>query len=73
MRKGRGLVECDLYDQLPANAKAEIDPHVCNHRLNEHKKMCLEISEDAWPKVKELIQKFRRFKKENPRLFKKPR
>lgn len=35
MRKGRGLVECDLYDRLPPGAKAEIDQYACNHRLNK--------------------------------------
>lgn len=67
MRKGRGLVEQEIYDELlkiPSCANILLD-NTCNHRINPNtNKMCVEISEDVWPQVKKIVADFKHLKKE---------
>ncbi|TSC84259.1 MAG: hypothetical protein G01um101413_554 [Parcubacteria group bacterium Gr01-1014_13] len=65
MRKGRGLVEVEIYDELlkiTGCAKILLD-NICNHRENpKTKKLCAEINEEAWPQVKKMVADFKRLK-----------
>lgn len=66
MRKGRGLVEVEIYEELlrfPEPRRLLLN-NTTNHRDNPRtKKLCAEIHEDAWPEVKEMVAKWKRFKK----------
>ncbi|MBI2108679.1 MAG: hypothetical protein HYT93_00660 [Parcubacteria group bacterium] len=69
MRKGRGLVDVDIYNELlkvPGARKLLLD-NTTNHRTNpKTNKVCAEIHEDAWPEVKEMVANWKRFKKGQP-------
>lgn len=66
MRKGRGLVDQDIYDELmhvPGARQLLLDS-TCNHRFDARsKKLRVEISEDAWPEVKRMVANWKRAKR----------
>lgn len=69
MRKGRGLVDQDIYDELmkiPGARRVLID-NTCNFRLDpKTDKVGAEISEDAWPEVKQMVLNWKRAKAGKP-------
>jgi len=69
MRKGRGLVDVDIYNELlevPGARKLLLD-NTTNHRVNpKTDRLCAEIHEDAWPEVKEMVANWKRLKKGKP-------
>lgn len=73
MRKGRGLIDQDIYKELlqvPGAAEILIE-YTTNHRFIKGKTRA-EISEDAWPEVKQMVANWKRFKKgEKQKDFKK--
>ncbi len=67
MRKGRGLVDMDIYDELMKvpGARELLFRNTTNHRLDRKTgKNRAEIHEDAWPEVKEMVRKWKIYKKE---------
>jgi len=66
MRKGRGLVDMKTYNdmlKIPGTKKIFLN-NACNHRLNRKTgKVCVEISEDAWSEVKEMVRQFKKISK----------
>lgn len=59
MRKGRGLVDQEIYDELVKipGAREILLANTCNHRFDpKTEKMRVEISEDAWPEVKQMVK-----------------
>lgn len=69
MRKGRGLIEQGLYDELvkvPGASRLLLD-NTTNFRVNPKTgKVCAEIHESAWPEVKTLVANWKRFKLGKP-------
>ncbi len=69
MRKGRGLVDQDIYDELlkvPGSRRLLIE-NTTNHRIDpKSKKLRAEIHEDAWPEVKAMVANWKRTKKGQP-------
>ncbi len=69
MRKGRGLVDQDIYDELmkiPGARRVLLD-NTCDFRLDPKTgKVRAEISEDAWPEVKQLVLNWERVKAGKP-------
>ena len=71
MRKGRGLVDQDIYDELlkVPGARQILLINTSNHRLDpKTKRLRVEISEDAWPEVKQMIVNYKRFKDGRPQI-----
>lgn len=69
MRKGRGLVDQDIYDQLMKvpGARQLLLGATCNHRFDQKtKKLRVEIAEDAWPEVKRMVANWKRIKSGKP-------
>ncbi|MDO8496460.1 MAG: hypothetical protein Q7S43_03325 [bacterium] len=65
MRKGRGLVDSDIYDELVKiqGAKEILLSSLCNFRTDPRTgKVRAEISEDAWPEVKQMVENLKRRK-----------
>lgn len=65
MRKGRGLVEMDIFNELMkiSGTRTLLLDNVTNHRENPKTgKLCAEIHEDAWPEIKQAIANWRRIK-----------
>ena len=65
MRKGRGLVDSDIYHELVKipGAKEILVSNLCNFRTDSKTgKVRAEISEDAWPEVKQMVENWKRMK-----------
>ncbi len=65
MRKGRGLVDSDIYHELVKipGAKEILVSNLCNFRTDSKTgKVRAEISEDAWPEVKQMVENWKRVK-----------
>jgi len=66
MRKGRGLVDMDIYNELlevPGSSKVLVE-NTTNHRRDPRTgKLRAEIHEDAWKEVKEMVANWKRYKK----------
>lgn len=75
MRKGRGLIDQGVYDELIKipGARQIVLSNVTNHRLDpKTQKVRVEIHEDAWPEVKSMVRNLRRLKAGKPQIpFKK--
>lgn len=66
MRKGRGLVDIDIYNELlkVPGASAILVENITNHRTDPRTgKLRAEIHEDAWKEVKKMVANWKRFKK----------
>lgn len=66
MRKGRGLVDADIYDELlkvPGAGKLLADNTANFRRDPKTKKLRVEISEDVWKEVKKMVSDWKRLKK----------
>lgn len=74
MRKGRGLVDIDIYNKLlevPGVAEILIE-NTTNHRYDyKTKKIRVEISEEAWPEVKSIVANWKRARKGKPQKLSK--
>ncbi len=71
MRKGRGLVDQDIYGELlkVPGARKILLTNTCNHRLDpKTQRIRVEISEDAWPEVKQMVINFKRMKSGKPQI-----
>ena len=71
MRKGRGLVDSDIYDELVKipGAKEILVSNLCNFLIDPKTgRVRAEISEDAWPEVKQLVQNWKRMKAKKPQI-----
>ena len=71
MRKGRGLVDSDIYNELVKipGAKEILVSNLCNFRTHPKTgKVRAEISEDAWPEVKQMVQNWKRMKAKKPQV-----
>ncbi len=65
MRKGRGLVDSDIYNELVKipGAREILVSNLCNFRTDSRTgKVRAEISEDAWPEVKQMVENWKRRK-----------
>lgn len=66
MRKGRGLVDMDIYEKLleVPGARSILLDNTTNHRTDSRTgKIRAEIHEDAWPEVKKMVANWKRFKR----------
>lgn len=75
MRPGRGLIDQEIYNELlkiPGAGRIVLDS-VTNFRFDSKtRKTRVEISEDAWPEVKAMVQNLKRVKAGKPQIpFKK--
>jgi hypothetical protein len=71
MRKGRGFVDRDIYNELlkVPGAKEILLTNTCNHCLDpKTQRIRVEISEDAWPEVKQMVANFKRMKRGKPQI-----
>lgn len=71
MRKGRGLIDQDVYDELMKipGCRAKLLANTCNHRFDEKKqKTRVEISEEGWPEIKAMAANFARAKAGKPQV-----
>ena len=69
MRKGRGLIDQDIYDKIIKipGAREVLLTDTCNHRFDpKTKRGRVEISEDAWPEVKQMVRNYKRMKAGKP-------
>lgn len=70
MRKGRGLVDQDIFDDMlsvPGTSKILLGS-VCNHRFDKKTgKLRVEIAEEAWPEVKRMVAKWRKIRGQQAR------
>lgn len=65
MRRGRGLVDQKIYNELVKipGAREILLTNTCNHRFDpKTKQHRVEISEDAWPEVKQMVANYKRLK-----------
>lgn len=71
MRKGRGLVDEDVYDELMKvpGAREILLANTSNHRHDPKTgRIRVEISEDAWPEVKQMVANWKRRKAGKPQI-----
>lgn len=69
MRKGRGSVDVDIYNELieVPGARELLLKNTTNFRTDRRTgKLRAEIHEDVWPEVKEMVAKWKRIKKGQP-------
>lgn len=71
MRPGRGLIDQEVYDELIKipGARQILLSNTTDHRRDPRtQKVRVEIHENAWPKVKSMVQNLKRFKAGKPQM-----
>ena len=69
MKKGRGLVDQNIYNELIKipGAREILLANTSNHRWDpKTKRNRVEIDADAWPEVKQMIANWKRLKANKP-------
>ncbi len=71
MKKGRGLVDQDIYDALLtiSNCKAKLLANTRNFVFDKKtNKLRAEISADGWPEIKHMVENWKRLRAGKPQV-----